>query len=295
MTESSPGSTGAIRWLVRLADLQRSLLVLLFGIAGPRAAYGFMSLLGRFLYFLLDPLRILSEAQCYGALQARHSRKQCERIAGAAFEHRLWNLADLLMAQRYLRHPRPHVLGTIPDEQVERLRAAQRARQPLILLTAYYGSYDLLPIFLGHHGLHAHVLYRPHPNANYDRLRQTVRRIGGCEFVSTDDAVAELPGLLERGETVAIVGDHQGGRNDIEASFLGLPTRAIKSVALLACQYNAGIVVAGLQREDRSFRFRVVVRDIFDASSWEHEDDPLRYVTHRYLRGLEEIVLSDPT
>ncbi len=290
-----PDARRAQRVVVRLANLQRSLLGMAFSIAGPRAAYGFMNLFGRLLYRLLDPIRMLSEAQCAAALRDHVSPARARRIAADAFIHRLWNLADLLLARRYLRNPPPaRIGGRIEPDQRRRLQDGQAQRHPIILLTAYYGPYDLLPIFLGHNGLHAHVLYRPHANASYDALRQAARALGGCAFVSTEEAVAELPGLLERGETVAIVGDHHGGRTDLPVTFLGLPTRAIKSVALLACRYDATVVVAGLQRVRRSFRFRFVVGDVFGPESWADADDPLRLVTERYLRGLEQIVLSDP-
>lgn len=168
-----PDASRTLRGFVRLANLQRSLLGIIFGIAGPRAAYGFMNLFGRLLYRLLDPVRILSEAQCVAALRGRATPATARRIAARGFIHRLWNLADLLLARRYLRNRPPEALGgRIPPVHLKRLQEGQRQRSPIILLTAYYGPYDLLPIFLGHNDLHAHVLYRPHPNASYDALRQ---------------------------------------------------------------------------------------------------------------------------
>jgi KDO2-lipid IV(A) lauroyltransferase len=284
-----------MRGLVWLGDLQRRLLSIVFGIIGPRAAYAFMEFFGRLLYRLLDPLRLLSEAQCQAALGPRLKTARALRIAEDAFVHRVWSLADLLMARRYLR-PKPHHRygGRIPDEHRALLLEAQRARKPMLLLTAYHGPFDLLPVFLGQNGLHAHVLYRRHPNAGYDALRQAARSLGGCSFVPIELAASVLPQILERGGTVAIVGDHHGGKNGLPVTFLGLPTRAPKTVGLLACKYEAAVVVAGIRRMRRSFQFSFVVGDVIRPGDWATAGDPLRYVTERYLRGLERIVFSAP-
>jgi lauroyl/myristoyl acyltransferase len=66
-------------------------------------------------------------------------------------------------------------------------------------------------------------------------------------------------------------------------------------VGLLAWRYNADVIVAGLRRVGDGFRFEIVVADIMDHTEWAEADDPVVYVTHRYLRGLEALVLGDPS
>ncbi|HSW46077.1 MAG TPA: hypothetical protein VLM89_10955, partial [Phycisphaerae bacterium] len=73
------------------------------------------------------------------------------------------------------------------------------------------------------------------------------------------------------------------------------PTRVFRSVGLLAWRYQAAVVVAGIRRIDRSFRFELTVADLFGPADWRNEPDPVVAITHRYLRGLEAMVLADPS
>jgi len=217
------------------------------------------------------------------------------RVAERAFVHRIWNLVDLLLAERLL-HPGTfaHYGGVVPEPHLTRMRVAQQRGQPAILVSAYYGPFDLLPVFLGFNGLHASAVYLPHANAAYDAHRRRVRQRSGCELVPVSEVLDRLPRLLEAGGTVALVADHPAGRRGLPATFLGLPTRVPRTVGLLAGRYDADVVVAGIRRVG-PFRFEIDVVDVLDHAEWAGRDDVIGYVTERYLRGLERLILRDPT
>lgn len=284
-----------VRWILRLADLHRTLLMLVFGVVGPRAAYAYMAPLARLLYRLAAPIRERSEAQCTAALRGRVPAERIAAIAENSFVHRIWNLADVLLAQRWLRRSAlDRVGGRIPEPLLRELLTAQERRQPAILLTAYFGPFDLLPLLLGYNGVRATAVYRRHANAAFDRLRSRVRAMGGCELITVDEAIARLPRELDAGGTVAILADHHAVRRGIDTTFLGLPTRVPRTVGILACRHGADVIVAGLRRVRRSFRFEFLTTSVIRHAEWESADDPVLYVTERYLRALERLVLSDP-
>lgn len=284
----------AIRALLVLGHLHRRLLGVVFALLGPTAAYAVTRLLARALYHLLPPLRLRSEAQCRAALGQRMAAEAVPRVAERAFVHRIWNLVDLLLAERLL-HPGTFARhgGRVPEPHLTRMLAAQRRGQSAILVSAYYGPFDLLPVFLGYNGLHAAVVYLPHANAAYDAHRRRIRQRSGCELVPVSEVLDRLPRLLEAGGTVALVADHPAGRRGLPATFLGLPTRVPRTVGLLAWRYDADVVVAGIRRIG-PFRFEIDVVDVLDHAEWAGRDDVIGYVTERYLRGLERLVLRDP-
>lgn len=284
-----------VRLLLRLADAWRGLLMLAFGAAGPRFAYAYSGLLARVLYRAATPLRQVSEAQCRAALAGRVPEERIPAIAEWGFVHRVWNLADLLLAPRWLLPTTlGRVGGRIPDPLLDELLCAQWRGRPAILLTAYYGPFDLLPLLLGYNGVRATAVYRRHANAAFDRLRTRVRALGGCTLITVDEALVEMPKLLDAGQTVALLADHEAPRRGIDETFLGLPTRIPRTVGILACRHNADVVVAGIRRVRRSFRFEAFCTDIIRPPDWRDAPDPVLYVTHRYLRALEALVLRDP-
>ncbi len=280
--------------VVRLSNVYRRLLAALLGAAGPEAAYRITGALARVLYASLPIVRHRSEAQCRAALEGRVPAEEVPRIAREAFRHRIWNLADLMLADRLL-HPGTYQRygGTIPEPYRATLLAAQRAHHPVILLTAYYGPFDLLPVFLGYNGLRATVVYRPHANAEFDAYRRRIRARSGCELLPADRSAARLADALQSGGTVAIVADHHAGRRGVCETFLGLPTVAMRSVGLLAMHYGASVAAAGIRRIG-AFRFEIVVSDLLHEQDWQTADDPVAFITAHYLRALERLVLADP-
>ncbi|UCD28967.1 MAG: lysophospholipid acyltransferase family protein [Planctomycetota bacterium] len=252
--------------------------------------------MARLLYRLLVPVRTLSETQCRAALGNHIVDLDIPIIAEQSFIHRVWNLTDLLLADRFLQSQTYHRYGgRIPQDQLDRMLKAQNRGQPAILLTAYYGSFDLIPIFLGYNGIRAGVVYKPHANVQFDIYRRKIRERSGCELIPLNQAGNRLGRILEAGGAVAIVADHHADQRGIPVTFLGLPTMAMRSVGLLAWRYHADVVVAGIRRINNMFRFQFIVTDIVDHSEWEKQDDAVTYITERYLRALEKIILDDPT
>ncbi len=284
-----------LKLLLYAADRWRDLLSIGFGIIGPRAAYFFTDSIARLLYALLPPLRQRSEFQISAAFRASGREVDARRLARAAFLHRMRDLADLLLARRWLRFQRlAKIGGTIEPRQLEAIQAAQRRGTPIIFVTAYYGPFDLLPVLLGFNGVRAAVLYRKHANAGFDALRKRIREQSGCDMVPVEQALRRLPQVLEAGGSIGVLADHHDPRRGLKTTFLGLPTRVPATVAVLAARYGADVVVAGIRRSG-PLQFELRVADVFHAEDWGTAPDPLSYITLRYLRALERIVWSDPT
>ncbi len=287
------------RWIARglltLADFHRRMLSVYFAIIGPRAAYAITGALGRLMYRLLPPLRRWSEAQCAAALAGHVPAIHFPRIAERAWVHRIWNLTDLLLADRRLHvGTYERCGGRVPEPHLSEMLAAQRRGQPAILVSAYYGPYDLLPTLLGYNGIRAAAVYLAHPNPRFDALRNRVRARSGCELVPVEHALQRLPAVLEGGGCVAIIADHYAARRGVPVTFLGRPTSVPRSVGLLACRFNADVVVAGIRRVG-PFRFVIEVADVCKHAEWATVPDPVGYITERYTRALEALILRDPT
>lgn len=285
-----------VHLIVRASDAYRHMLAVVLAILGPRPAYRLTGLLARVMYRSLDVLRSSAEAQYHAALGKDLAPKDVSRIAESSFVHRVWNLIDLMLADRYLQAATHRRFGgQIPQPYLQMLLDAQQRRHPVILLTAYYGPFDLLPVFLGYNGIRAGVVYRPHGNPDFDAYRQRIRGRSGCEMIPVDRAAGRASEILEAGGTVAILADHHAERRGVPVTFLGVPTMAMRSVALLAMHHGASIAVAGIRRLDDRFRFEIEVSDVFGCADWQSAADPVAYITSRYLRGLERIILRDPS
>lgn len=288
--------TRGLRLTIAFANLYRRLLATFLAVAGPDVAYGVMGGLARLLYRLLPGFRQRCEAQCRAALGTRLRAGAVPRVAERAFVHRAWNLADLWLAQRWLhRGTYARYGGRIPEPYRTQLLRAQGQGRPLIFVSAYYGPYDLLPAIIGCNGIRATAVYRAHANTAFDSERGRIRARTGCELVPVEQAAERLPAVLAAGGAVAIIADHHFERRGVPVTFLGLPTKASKSVGLLTWRHNADIIVAGIRRTRRPFHFELVVTGLIGHGEWAEEADPLRYITERYVEALERLILGDPT
>ena len=77
--------------------------------------------------------------------------------------------------------------------------------------------------------------------------------------------------------------------------FFGRKASTYKSIGLIAMQYEVPVVIGYARRHggDR-FRFTVGVQDIIYADDWRAQPDPLRYITQRYTKAIEDMVRADP-
>lgn len=285
-----------LRAVVAFGNFQRRLVAVLYAIIGPRAAYRLSGWGAAAIYGLLDPFRLRCEAQCRAALGGEYPDADIRRIARTAFVHRAWNLTDLLLARRYLNERTfARCGGALAPDDLARLRNAHAAGRAVILVGGYYGPFDLLPIFLGYNGIRAGVVYRPHANAAWDEFRRRVREKSGCELIPLGAAGERLAARLKAGGVVAILADHHVETRGVPVTFLGLPTRASRAVALLAQQYAADVVVAGIRRLGADFRFELRVADVIRPADWAGTADATMTITQRYTRGIEALVRADPT
>lgn len=284
------------RLLILLSDAYRQCLVVSLAIIGPRPAYWLAAKMAGMLYAMHQPLRQISETHVRAALGDRLDESAVRELARRAFVHRTWDFVDLLLV-RYRIYQRNYAAlgGRIDDEYLNLIHKAQADGRCVLLVTCYYGPFDLLPVFLGYNGVRALVVYKRHANPRFDAFRKSVRSKSGCELVPIEEAMDRITRTMESGGVAALVADHMDDDRGVPISFLGAPTTAMRSVGLLAWRYDAAVVVAGIRRMDNCFRYRLTVADMFDPSAWTDKADPIVTITERYVRALERIVLDDPS
>ncbi len=285
----------AARGVVALTRVQRRVLITLFAIIGPRQAYALAALLARGLYALLPPLRVWSERNCAAALGDRLGQEAIVRLARAAFVHRIWNLTDLYLAERFLRRQDlDRRGGHIAEPELTRLKAAQSRGQPFLLITIYLGPFDLLPLLLGWNGVVVPTIYRAHANQPFDAFRRRIRGLSGCELLPVEEAFERLPQILERGGGAALLIDHHVERGGVPIRLLGAETTVSRAPGILAARFAADVVVAGIVRMGGAFRFSVPVIDTIDHAEFAERPDAVAFIMKRYVRAVERLILTAP-
>lgn len=174
------------------------------------------------------------------------------------------------------------------------------AGRPCVMITGHCGNWEVLGYAIAVLGFQIHALYRPLDNRALDRWVREVRERRGLVLLDKFGATENLPRLLAHGHPVAFVADQNAGDKGLFVPFFGRLASTYKTIGLLAMQHEAPVICATARRVPpaegggRTMPYRVEVVDVIEPGDWKSQPDPLYYITARYRRAIERMVLDAP-
>lgn len=223
----------------------------------------------------------------------RESAQRIEQLARRSMQHLCMLGIEVLFTTRlvrletYARYVRLENIKPV-------LELLLRSQHGLIMLTGHWGNWEILGYVLATLGFEVNVVARPLDNPYLDQWLLGVRQKKGQKMIAKKGATSEVTEALDQGAAVAFIADQDAGRKGLFVDFFGRPASTYKSIGLLAMQYQVPIVVGYAQRLDGEFHFAAGVQDVILPEQWGPQADPLRYITQRYTRAIEDLVQRDP-
>lgn len=212
-------------------------------------------------------------------------------IAGASFASVGVTLFELL---RFDRMSQVELLRLATFENLDVLREAASNGKGVILLSAHYGSWEIVPHAVSAAlAVHSTILVRGLSNQRIDREVDRLRRAFGNLTVPSTIAVRELYRTLHRGGLVYMAADQSAPPESTRVCFFGRWTPAFEGPAVLALRTGAAIVfTVACRTDDGNYRMR------FEPISWSDlsPDDPdaVSRLTTRCLEAAERAIRLDP-
>jgi KDO2-lipid IV(A) lauroyltransferase len=176
----------------------------------------------------------------------------------------------------------------------EVLRLMLRKDQGLIMLTGHYGNWEILGYVLATLGFPTVSVARPLDNPYVSEFVFGVRERTGQRIIAKKGATTEVVEVLENHGTVGFIADQNAGSKGLFVDFFGRKASTYKSIALLAMQYEVPVVVGYARRVNDRFRFECGCQDIIYPADWKNQENPMRYITQRYTKAIEDFVRADP-
>ena len=164
----------------------------------------------------------------------------------------------------------------------------------LIMLTGHYGNWEILGYALATLGFETTSVARPLDNKYVNDWLLGVRERLGQRIIAKKGATEEVVNVLEKRGTVALIADQNAGPKGVFVDFFGRKASTYKSIALLAMQFEVPVVIGYARRLNDRFRFCMAMQDIIHPEDWRDQPDPLRYITQRYTKAIEDFVREDP-
>jgi len=162
------------------------------------------------------------------------------------------------------------------------------------MLTGHYGNWEILGYVLGTLGFDTTSIARPLDNPYVNDWLLGVREKKGQKIIDKKGATTDVTALLGQGGTVCFIADQNAGSKGIFVDFFGRKASTYKSIGLLAMEYEVPVIIGYARRVNDQFFFEVGVQDVIWPDDWKAQDDPLRYITQRYTKGIEDFVRADP-
>ena len=171
--------------------------------------------------------------------------------------------------------------------------------RPVLLLGGHFGNWEISVNTFGHFGFPMSVVARHLDNPWLHQWFKDFRESSGNSMVLKHGAGSELSSVMERGGMATLLCDQDAGKSGVFVNFFGRPASTFKSIALLALQYNALVVVGGAfrlpdsQQQSRWSRFRLVTQDVIDAADFDGAN-AVTELTQQFTRSLEQLIRKAP-
>lgn len=250
-------------------------------------------LIGRIWWRLIKRHRQRAMEHLRMALGDQYSEAELTRIARESFQHfaQLY-LVELAQTPRLVDEWSwaDHVeLGNMGPALRELL-----ADRGVIMLTAHFGSYELLGYTIARLGIPLYAVMRPLDNPLINDYLVASRRASGLNILYKKGATEQAQSILDDKGTLCFIADQNAGRKGVFVDFFGRKASTYKSIGLLAMNQRVPIIVGYAARTRRGFHYRMNVERIIQPEEWESRDDPLQWVTQEYSRALESAIRKHP-
>ena len=215
---------------------------------------------------------------------------ELERWVGDCFRHFGAAFADALSAVRF---DRVELCRRVTAEGLEHLAAAEAAGRGIIVLSAHYGNWEIVPPFIALARGPMASVGRPADNPHFERTVMRLRTRFGNRALDKRGAVRDMFRVLREGGRLGLLIDQRVHPSEaIDVPFFGRPALTSPIVARLAQKTGAPVVPVFGQHLPRG-RYRIEFAPPLVAASADDEQATFAF-TRRCLEVCESVIGREP-
>lgn len=231
------------------------------------------------------------------AFEDRYSPAEIDDLIRRMWVHLFRLVAEVVQFPRKLRleNCREVVVFRNRRAAVKALTSGRR----VLILGGHFGNWEAsmstFGVFGFRQGFVARALDNPHLHRWFTRTRERT----GHQLLLKSGGWDDMVELLEAGGQIGLLGDQDAGRRGIFVDFFGRPASTFRSIALMALQYDALIIVGYGRRlpddfdESRWVRYEIGCEEVIDPRQIE-SDDEVQEITERYTQALQRAIERSP-
>ncbi|WP_437201605.1 lysophospholipid acyltransferase family protein [Planctomicrobium sp. SH664] len=176
---------------------------------------------------------------------------------------------------------------------------ALNSGRPVFLLGGHFGNWEASTATFGVFGFKMGVVARRLDNPYLHQWFVAAREQGGHKLLLKSGGFDGMVDLLQMGGNLGLLCDQDAGKRGVFVNFFGRPASTFRSIALLAREYNALVVVGyGRRLKDdfencRWVRYEVGCEAVIDAAQVDARDE-VQDLTERFTSALEQAIRRSP-
>lgn len=226
------------------------------------------------------------------AFPGRYTEAELDAMVRKVFCHFATLATEMALIPRklHVNNHKQHV-RLINGETIVNALLSER---PLLIVTGHFGNWELAGYYLGLCGFTTHAIARPLDNPYLDDFIRKFRERTGQRILAKKGDFDRILDVLESGGVMATLVDQDAGRRGVFVDFFGRPASTQKAAALMALENDVPIIVSVAIKVGEPLKYEIVTSDCIDPADYRDHPDPIRAITERYTKSLEELVRRAP-
>ncbi|MBI3015875.1 MAG: lysophospholipid acyltransferase family protein [Candidatus Tectomicrobia bacterium] len=247
--------------------------------------------LGLLAFRLMGRRRQIAVDNVHQALGAQVTPQEEKRIVRESYK----NLGRTLM--EFCRIPRlnsNNLTRLVEIEGLEKVVQALAKGRGVVLITAHFGNWELMPPATALRGYPLRVIVRPMDWAPLDMVVSEIRSMHGTKLISKWQGMSDILSTLRQGEAIGILMDQNTvAREGVFVDFLGRPASTTIGVALAAIRTGAPVLPAHIVRLGKG-KHRMFIGDEIPVITTGDLHRDIETNTARFSQALESFIRAHP-
>lgn len=227
----------------------------------------------------------------------QYSERDLDRLVYEMWVHLFRTVAETVQAPRKLHL---HSYRQIVDfADFTRTNEAICSGRRVLMLGGHFGNWEIGTALFGLWGFPMGIIAREMDNPYLHEWFRKQREITGHRMLLKSGDFDEMVALLQKGGNLGLLCDQDAGPRGVFVDFFGSPASTFKSIALLALEYDALVMVG----------YSIRLPDQFDRQRWSRFEvgceavidprevtggDPVGEITRQFTNALERAIRRAP-
>jgi KDO2-lipid IV(A) lauroyltransferase len=170
----------------------------------------------------------------------------------------------------------------------------------VFILGGHFGNWEVSTATFGMFGFPMGIVARRLDNPYLHHWFFEARQTTGHRLYDKNSGWNDMVRLLQAGGNLGLLCDQDAGRRGVFVDFFGRPASTFKSIALMAMEYDALLVVGyGIRLPDdfkdaRWVRYEIGCEEVIDPRDFACTRDTVHDITQRYTKALERSIRRAP-